>query len=166
MGEDHLLRPAMPDTLDHGGMVACVREDNASRQPTGQRAQCCPVRHVAGIEQQGRFGAVQICQFLFQQDMVVVGAGDVAGAPCPRAAAIQRLVHRCKDRWMLAHAKVVIGTPDSDLGPSPLAHMGGMGKAARSSLQVSKNPVIPLAAEAVELLPEEKFVVHSCFSPL
>src|SRR3546814_3920344 len=52
-----------------------------------------PVRYVAGGEQQGRFLAVQRRQLALQQHVVVVGAGNVAGAAGAGAAAVDRLVH-------------------------------------------------------------------------
>jgi hypothetical protein len=54
----------------------------------GQRRERCPVRHVAGGEEQRGFLAMQVGEFALEQDMIVVGAGDVAGAAGTGAAAV------------------------------------------------------------------------------
>src|SRR3546814_14326833 len=67
----------------------------------------------------------------FQQDVEVVGAGDVARAAGTGAAAIERLLHRGDGRRMLAHAEVVVGAPARDLGNAAAVVAAGMGIVAR-----------------------------------
>ena len=81
----------------------------------GQRAERRPVGDVAGGEQQRRFLAVQVGELALEQHVVVVGAGDVAGAAGAGAAAVERLVHRLEHGRVLAHAEIVVGAPDGDL---------------------------------------------------
>ena len=70
---------------------------------------------VARGKQQRRFLAVQACQLGLEFDVIVRGSGNVAGASGTRTDPIDRLVHGCKHIWMLAHAKVVVGTPHRDV---------------------------------------------------
>ncbi len=80
-----------------------------------ERAERRPVRHVAGGEEQRGLLAVQVGELALQQDVVVVGAGDVAGAAGAGAAAVERLVHGGEHLGVLAHAEIVVGAPDRDL---------------------------------------------------
>ena len=104
----------MPSIME-AWLLASGQHD-AARQPDRQGAERRPVGHVAGVEQQRRLGAVQVRQLLLQQHVVVVGAGDVAGAAGAGAAAVQRLVHRGQHGRVLAHAEVVVGAPHRHLG--------------------------------------------------
>ena len=104
MGKHFDAGAAVARALDHAGVVLGVRQHHAAGKPRGQRANGGPVAHVAGVEQQRRVLAVQVGQLLFQQHVVVVGAGDVAGAAGAGAAMVQRLVHRRQHGWVLAHA--------------------------------------------------------------
>jgi len=72
---------AMPDAGDHGGVVQLVGEDDQAGHDPLQRRQGRLVGDIARGEQQGRFLAVQVCEFGFELDVMVGRAGDV-----PRAA--------------------------------------------------------------------------------
>ncbi len=166
MREHDLLRPAVADALDHGGVVAGVGQHDAAGQAAGQGAQRRPIRHVAGVEQQRGFRVVQVGQFLFQQHVVVVGACDVAGAARAGAAAIERLVHRRQHGRVLAHAEIVVGAPHRDVGPLAFAHVSSMGKASGAPLQIGEDAVIAVAAKPIELPAKEMVVVHGTLDSL
>ena len=160
MGENVLLDARMPDALDHRGVVERVGEDDAARDARGKRGERGPVRHIAGVEDQCRFLAVQIGKLALQQDMVVVGAADIARAarPCPRT--VERLMHRREHLGMLAHAEIVVRAPDGDVARAALAVIGGGRKAADLTLQIGKDPVAALTAQAVQLVTEESLEIH------
>src|SRR5215469_9736847 len=95
-------------------------------------------------------------------DMAV--AGDItraAGAGTDRA---QRLLDRREHRRVLAHAEIVVRTPNGDLGADAVVE--GTRKAAAAPLEVGKGAVPPLCAQPVETLFEEAFVIHRCHNPL
>src|SRR5271165_1576006 len=62
---------------------------------------------------------------------------------------------------MLAHAEIVVRAPDRHLDRAARAVPGGPREVARAALQLSKHAVAAFAAEAVQLLLEERFVVHA-----
>ena len=110
----------------------------------GQRAQRRPVRDVARGEQEGRLLAVQVGELALEQHVVVVGAGDVAGAAGAGAAAVDRLVHGVEHGRVLAHAEIVVRAPDRDLAAAAVAIEGGAGEVAGVALEVGEDPVAAL----------------------
>ena len=160
------LRTAVADTLDHRRVVERVRQHDAVGQARGERAECRPVRDIAAGEQQRRFLAVEVGQLGLEQNVLMVGAADVARAPRPCAAAVERFVHRAEHIGMLAHAEIVVRAPDGDL-----AYFPGIGVAARArkrallAFDVGEHAVIAGFAQAVELLGEKGFVVHALNLP-
>ncbi len=125
-----------------------------------ERGQGGEVRHVSGVEQQRRLGAVQIGELLLQQHVVMVGAGDVAGAAGAGPAPVERLVHGRQHQRMLAHAEIVVGAPDGDLAVAARVVMGGVREAAGPPLEIGEHPIPPLAPQAGELVTEEILVLH------
>jgi hypothetical protein len=106
--------------IDHGGVVQLVGKHDTARQPRAKRAQGHPVRHLAAREKQGGFGAMEFGRLPLQEHVIMVRAGDVAGAARAGATLLDCLVHRGQCLWMLAHAEVVVGAPDRHLtGPCP-----------------------------------------------
>ncbi len=141
-----LFRPAVPNALDHRGVVQLVRQDQTIRQAARQGPQAREVRHVARGEQQRRLLAVQVGQLALQQHVIVVGARDVARPAGPRATARDRPVHRLDHLRVLTHPEIVVRTPHRDL-PRPLALVTLRArKPARRALQVRKHPVATLTA--------------------
>jgi hypothetical protein len=69
-------------------------------------------------------------------------------------------VHRRQDERVLAHAEIVVGAPDGDLGLAVAAVTGGARKGAGLALQVGEDPVVALVAQAGELILKEGLVVH------
>ncbi len=58
---------------------------------------------------------MQLGQFALQQDVVMVGARNVAGPAGAGAAVIQYLVHGGDHFGILAHAEIVVTAPDDDV---------------------------------------------------
>ena len=56
-------------------------------------------------------GFRRTCELALEQHMVVVGAGDVAGAAGPRPAAVDGVLHGIDDDLVLAHAEIVVRAP-------------------------------------------------------
>ena len=73
MRPDLVRSTAVPDALDHRGMVKRVGEDHAARNSTSERAETGPVRHVAAGEQQRGL-------------LACLDRADPAGQASPRAA--------------------------------------------------------------------------------
>jgi hypothetical protein len=90
----------------------------------------------------------------------MIGAGDIActASPCP--ATIQRFMHRGKHITMLPHAKIIIGTPDSNLTPHTLVMPNSAGEFTAAAFKIGENAVPPFPAEAIKLCLEEFFVIH------
>ena len=87
---------------------------------------------------------MEVGELLLEEDVVVVGAGDVAGAAGAGAAGVQRFVHGADDGGVLAHAEVVVGAPDGDfVVPVAVgAHVGGAREAAGLALEVGEDAVV------------------------
>ena len=160
VAEDVALGTAVADALDHRGVVAGIREHDAAGNAGGERAKCRPVRDIAGGEEEGRLLAVEVGQLALQFHVIVVGAGDVAGAARTGAAGIQRLVHGGDDLRVLAHAEIVVGAPDGDLGDARGPMMGSPGKAPGPAFEIGKHPVAALFAQLVQFRPEKMLVGH------
>ena len=64
---------------------------------------------------------MQLCERLFQQDMVVIGAADIARPAGAGAALVDGDVHGCEHRGVLPHAQVVVGAPHGDIFSGALA---------------------------------------------
>ena len=90
---------AVANALDHRGMVHRVRIDDAAGDARRERAERRPVRNIAGGEDQRGFLAVQVRELAFEQHVVVVGAGDVAGAARPCPALVDGFLHGAGHDW-------------------------------------------------------------------
>ena len=96
-------------------MIARIAQNDTIFKPAAQRAQSCPIGHVARGEQQSRFFIVQICQFPLKQQVIMICPWDIARATSSGAAAGDSLAHRFNHHGILSHAKVIIGTPDGHI---------------------------------------------------
>jgi len=158
-----LLNAGSADALDHRGVVLRIGEDDAARQQPGQRAQGRLVGDVAGGEEQGGRLAVPVGQLALQEDVVVVGAGDIARAPRAGAALGEGADHGGDDLRVLAHAEVVVAAPDHDLfsGTGAAGNMPqGDGKAAGAAFEVGKDAIAALGLQGVDRALEQALVVH------
>ena len=160
MRESLLCRPAVPDALDHRGVVQFIGQHDAARQPRRERAQRRPVRHVAGVEQQRGFGAVQIGQLAFEHDVVMVGAGDVPGAAGAGAATVDRRMHRRQHLRVLAHAEIVVGAPYRHLATAVAAIVHRPREMPGPAFEIGKDAIASLAPQFTQLPLEKSLVIH------
>ena len=160
MREDPRFTTAVPNALDHRRVIELVRQDRASRHPRRQRADRRHVRDIARSEKKCGFLAVQIGQFALQQHVIVIGACDIACPARAGTAAIERLMHCCEHRGMLAHAEVIIGAPHRYFAGAAPVTMLGARERARLTLQICKYAIPALAMKAFELPAEMSLVVH------
>src|SRR3546814_1782622 len=72
------------------------------------------VRDVTRGEEQRPILAVQVGKLMFEVDVVMRVAADVARAARTRADVVQRLFHRLDDLGMLTHREIVVRAPDGD----------------------------------------------------
>ena len=160
VAEDLLFPPALEDALDHRGVIEGVGEDHRAGHEPGQRRERRLVGGVARGEQQRRLLVMQAGQLAFQQHVVVVGAGDVAGAAGAGAAFAKRLGHGVQNHRVLAHSQVVVRAPDGDfLGPV-LAIAGRLGERPGVALQVGEDAVAILRLDRLDGIAEEGLKVH------
>src|SRR6266436_272530 len=90
----------------------------------------------------------------------MMGARDVAGAAGAGADPRGGLDHGADHLGVLAHAEIVVGTPDHDIA-RPLRGMPRrMREPAGDALEVGENPVAPLLMQAVKGDTEELAVIH------
>ena len=103
---------------------------------------------------------MQIGEFALQQHVIMVGAGDVAGAAGAGAATVERLMHRREHGRMLAHAEIVVGAPDGHLAGAAGMMVLGAREGARLALEIGEHAIASFAMQAIELAAEIGFVVH------
>ena len=113
--EDVARSPAVPDALDHAGVVPGVTEDLTARQLGGQRVEGRVVGHVARSEDQRRLLLVEggnLCLQVLVEERV---ARDVPGSPRPHSVLLDGLVHGLSDHRVGGHSQVVVGAPHGDI---------------------------------------------------
>ena len=141
-------------------MVERIRQDQAVRDQLGQRRNAGLVRDVARGEQQRGVLAVQIGQFAFEFDQRVMGARDIAGAAGAGADPGRGLDHRADHLGVLAHAEIVVRTPDHDVARAVRRVPQRVRKPARDAFQIGENPVAVLVVQPPEGGTEELAIVH------
>ena len=92
--------------------------------------------------------------------MGVVGAGNVARAAGARAVFADGLSHGCAHIGMLAHAQIVVGTPDHDVARPVRSMPRGVREVARLALQVRENSVTAFRFDLGGGCLEDRFVIH------
>ncbi len=110
-----LRAAAALDAFDHRGVIHFVRNDHAVAQDTRQRRQRRVVRRITGREEKGRFLLVKIGKLMFEFDVIMRRAGDVARAAGARSHLVDRPVHGFDHGRVLPHAEIVVGTPHDDV---------------------------------------------------
>ena len=103
---------------------------------------------------------MQVGELALKQDMLMIGAGDIAGAAGPGAAAIESFMHRGEHLGVLPHAEVVVRAPDRHVMGLAAVVARRRREFANTSLQVSKNAVAPVLLQDIQLLSEKLFVLH------
>src|SRR5712671_5244375 len=103
---------------------------------------------------------MQIGKLALQEHVIVICARYVPGPTGAGTAPVYRLMHRRQYLWVLAHAEIVIGTPDDHLLGAVLPVMRRTREATRLTLDVGEDAVASFAAKITELLKEEGLVIH------
>ena len=164
VAEDALLRAARPDAVDHRGMVQRIGEDDAAGHQPRQCAERCFVGHISRSKKQGCGFPVEIGQLAFQQDVIVIGAGDISRASGAGAAALDRLMHGGQHDGVLAHPQVIVGAPDDDFLRATSFCRQAVAQSAREAsgeaLEIGKNAIAPLGLQAGDHFAKALFMVH------
>jgi hypothetical protein len=77
-------------------------------------------------------------------------AGNIARAASADADARGGVLHGAHDSRMLAHAQIVVRTPDNDFAASVALMQPGSRKCAATSLKIREDPVAALVMECVD----------------
>ena len=88
----------------------------------------------------------------------MAGSRNVARAPRAGSDPINSFMHCCEHHRMLAHAQVIVGTPDGNL--ILLTMIKGLRKAAGASLQVRKDSISIFASDELETRLKELVEIH------
>ena len=161
MAPDPLLAARALHALDHRGVVQLVGENDQARQDFRQGRERRLIGDIAGGEEQCAILAVQVGERALQLDMVMRGAGNIARAAGAGADIINGLLHRFHDTGHLAHAEIVIGTPDRHIAHiaarrTPAGHR----ETALATQQVGKHTVAAFSFHAADSIFESALVVH------
>src|SRR5579863_3139707 len=151
----------MPNTLDHRGVIEFIRQDRAASHVRGQGAERGHVRNVTRREQQRGLLAMEIRKFPLEENVVVVGAGNIARTTSSRAATVQRFMHRRKHFWVLTHAEIIVRAPHHYVTETAGMMLLRPGKPAGASLQIGERAVAFLSTKALQLPMKMGLVIHS-----
>ena len=88
----------------------------------------------------------------------MAGSRNVARPARAGSDPIDSLMHCCEHRRMLAHAQVIVGTPDGNL--ILLTMIKGLRKVAGASLQVRKDSISIFASDELETRLKELVEIH------
>ena len=157
---DHLISPRVAHAFDHAGVVARIRKDHRVFDAAAQSRQGRPVRHIARGEQQGRFLAVQVGQFRFQQQVLVVVARNVARAAGADAAVLHGIDHGVDHIRVLAHAQIVVRTPHRHLGHFAVFVVIGPWERPALAVKLGKGAIVAFGLQRVQLAAENLIKVH------
>jgi hypothetical protein len=91
----------------------------------------------------------------------MAGSRNIARLACAGSDPINSVMHCCEHHRMLAHAQVIVGTPDGNLILQTM--IKGLRKVADTSLQVRKDSISIFASDEIETRLEElsKFIASS-----
>jgi hypothetical protein len=92
--EAMLFSGAVPNALNHRGVVEGVRKYDAIRDMASQRRERRLLGDVARRKEQGGLLAVEVRKFPLEQYVIVVRTRDVARSSGAGAGAIDRFMHR------------------------------------------------------------------------
>lgn len=158
MSEYMLRGPAVPYSLDHRGMVSCIRVDDAIRQDPCQRGQCCIISNKAGAEDQSGGFVVQLSDFSFKLLGHLGVSCDVASAAGSGAVGADGADGRVLHRGVARGAEVVVGAPHGDapvVAALQRARVRALGRQPRHLTEHAVRVVLLLGAD---LLVEELLV--------
>src|SRR3984893_11096955 len=88
----------------------------------------------------------------------MAGPGNVARAACASSNAIEGLMHRFEHRRMLAHAEIIVGTPDGH--PILQAMIKGLRKVTGAPLEIGKDPISVFPSYELETRLKELIEIH------
>ena len=157
---DDLVALRVPNAFDHRRMVERIREDDEARDACAERAERRPVRNITRGEDQRGFLAMEIGEFLLKQNMVVVGARNIPGASRTRATVINGLLHRLNHFWMLAHAEIIVGAPDSHFLRTIGCIAGSAGEITTAAFEICENPITAFVVKTFQLALKKCFEIH------
>jgi hypothetical protein len=125
-------------------VVFLVRQNEAIRQQSADRAKRRFVGHIAGREGERRLLAMQISELRLERDDCSAIAGDVSRSSGAGAHPLRGLDHRIDDSRMTSHPEIVVraGTPAT----AP----GSIRRAAGVPLEIGENPVTALPTDFVK----------------
>ena len=83
VAENFVLGAAVPDALDHRGVVCRIGEHDTVGNLSGQRGNSRLIGDISRSEQQRPFFAVEIRKLIFQEHMVMAGSGMLSVPPAP-----------------------------------------------------------------------------------
>ena len=139
--KDLLCTVGLVDAFNHRIVVQLVGKYQAVRNELGDRRDAGLVCDISRGEHQRRLLRVQVRKLPLQIDQGMVRPCDVAGTAGPCSQTACRVDHRLDHGRVLAHAKIVVRTPDRYL-PGAAARMPNGGRQpASNSLKVDKRPV-------------------------
>ena len=151
MFENELFAAGMAYALDHGGMVAFIRDNHAIRHASSKRAKARPIRHIARGKEQRRFLAVKRSKFALKQHMLMRCAGNIARTTCTRTRRINGAMHGFQHFRVLTHAQIIIRAPDGDGLLAVRSMPSCLGEGAGDAFEISENAIAAFATEFVDL---------------
>ncbi len=159
--EDLLLHARLPDAGNHRGVIELIAEDQAIGQKARNGRDRCFVGDEAGGEDQSRFLAMQVRERALELDQLAIGARDIACAAGAGAHLASRLLHGGDDLLVLAHAEIVVRTPDGDLAliVGAVAENGPR-ELSGDTFQIGEDAITAFVSQGIERVLEGVAVVE------
>jgi hypothetical protein len=92
--------------------------------------------------------------------MIMGGTRNIPGASRTRATVIDGLMHGLDHLRVLAHAKIIVGTPDGNFSRTLGSMARGPRKAAAMPLEIGKHPITAFVVKTVQLAFEKCLEIH------
>ena len=84
---------------------------------------------------------MEVGKFAFELHVIVGCARDIARAARAGSHGVNRLVHGCYHRWVLAHAEIIVGAPHRNLARAICREMICHRKEPAAALQIRENAI-------------------------
>ncbi len=104
---------------------------------------------------------MQVRELALKQDMVMVGAGNVAGAAGTSATLVDRRLHGFHDGFVLAHAEIVVGTPDGHILRAVFSVADRLREVAALALEIGEYAIPAFLVQTIQLVLEKGLEIHS-----
>ncbi len=156
---DDLLGTGVLDTLNHGGVVGSIGENDTVGQLRAQNGKSSVIGGVARSKDEGSILAMKLSNGLLDGLDVSIVAGNVTCTTSASAVLVQGFLHSLENSGVAAHVLVVIGAPNSDL--VGLGRQMTLGSISGETIDVVEVAVRLVGVLGLELIVVEALIMEA-----